>query len=318
MKKQSWKKDFASFILDDSMEKQAVALKIRHFPGQLFRFGRFDERGFWKAPLLKHQIWLSSPRFFNDPFDCELIMDNTIIEAPTLRKVIYQVLQKNLADGHIIHEMEEFRCTEDLLDCLINCAVDSSTQMLSNDEKRLALEHLVNGVIDAFRAASVAGLKVVCFSEKYDLTIMWGHYADNHRGFCISYDFMADTRKRIKGKGIALYPNIWPVIYQQQRVDFGELFKQGKIQSVTNAALFKSHEWKYEKEWRLMWSDSFNEHGAYVKDGGCMRAIYFGARADLSSKNIIRVIKHAENIGVPVFYMKLSDNEYKLTAVPLK
>ena len=52
MKKQSWKKEFASLILNDSTEDQAMALKIENFPRQLFRFGKFDEKGFWEAPLL--------------------------------------------------------------------------------------------------------------------------------------------------------------------------------------------------------------------------------------------------------------------------
>ena len=108
-----------------------------------------------------------------------------------------------------------------------------------------------------------------------------------------------------------MYPNIWPVIYQNQRVDFGELYKQGKIGSVTNATLFKSPDWKYEKEWRLVWSDYFDEYGTYVKDGGCMREIYLGTKVDLSGKNIKRILNHADNIGVPVFKMELSSNTYK-------
>ena len=27
---------------------------------------------------------------------------------------------------------------------------------------------------------------VVCFSESYDNIIMWSHYSDNHKGFCLN------------------------------------------------------------------------------------------------------------------------------------
>ena len=33
------------------------------------------------------------------------------------------------------------------------------------------------------------GLKVCSFTEVNDSIIMWSHYGDQHRGFCIEYDF---------------------------------------------------------------------------------------------------------------------------------
>lgn len=301
MRKQCWKRDFASFILDDSAEDQAMAIKIQHFPRQLFRYGRFDENGFWEAPLLKHQLWLSSPRYFNDPYDCELVMGRTIIEAPFYRRITFKVVQENFPECYAAAKARGLDSTREILE-LVNCYFKKDTPgKIEGDNEKLSLDHFIENIYNAFNMGSIGGLKVLCFSEAYNLSIMWSHYADNHRGFCIGYDFISDTRTRTGGKGVPLYPNIWPVIYQHQRVDFGELCKQGKIGSVTNAALFKSLDWKYEKEWRLIWSDIFDKQGAYVKDGGCMRTIYLGAKTDISSKNIKRVLKQAKNIGVSVF-----------------
>ena len=204
MKKQSWKKEFTSLILNDSTENQAMTLKIGHFPRQLFRFGRFDEKGFWEAPLLKHQLWLSSPCYFNDPFDCEFVMDHTIIEAPFFREIIYQSIRENFPDCYAVAKIKKFNCTRDLLDFVICYINENNSQFFAHHDKKLSLEHTVENIINIFNLVPIGGLKVLCFSEVYDLSIMWGHYADNHRGFFIGYDFMSDTRNITSGKGIAL------------------------------------------------------------------------------------------------------------------
>lgn len=147
---------------------------------------------------------------------------------------------------------------------------------------------------------------------------MWGHYADSHRGFCAAYDFMDDPRTRTWGKGCPLYPHIWPVVYQQQRVDFGALVRQGKLSSPTNAALFKAPAWRYEREWRLIWSDIFSRFGDSVRDGGCLRAIYLGAQADESSIPVQRVKRFAQRHGLPLYRMRPSAHDYRLQAIPLK
>lgn len=89
----TWKQEFASLILDDAQEERAMALKLRHFPRRLYRYGRFDDRGHWQALLLKHTLWLSSPRYFNDPYDCALLMDDAIIDGPAFRKVVSRSLR---------------------------------------------------------------------------------------------------------------------------------------------------------------------------------------------------------------------------------
>lgn len=46
-----------------------------------------------------------------------------------------------------------------------------------------------------------------------------------------------------------------------------------------------------------------------------MKGIYLGAKTDMSTKNIKRILNHANNIGVPVFKMELSNDAYKLIAI---
>ena len=75
--------------------------------------------------------------------------------------------------------------------------------------------------------------------------LMWAHYANSHKGFCIGYKFEDIINKF----GI----NILPVIYSEEYSvirsykmfeDYDEFF--------LDEWRSKSIEWSYEKEWRLV------------------------------------------------------------------
>ena len=168
-----------------------MGLKVKHFPRRLFRFGKFDEKGFWQAPLLKHQLWLSSPHYFNDPFDCAFVMDRTIIEAPIFTEMIYQSIQQHYPDCYTIAKMKKLDDIRALLNFFISHVNENDSGSLGYYNRELSLEQMIERILNIFNLVPIGGLKVLCFSEVYDLSTMWGHYADHHRGFCISYDFMS-------------------------------------------------------------------------------------------------------------------------------
>ena len=62
---------------------------------------------------------------------------------------------------------------------------------------------LQNGLNDCMSTIKDA-VRVVCLSEVYDSMLMWSHYAQNHTGFCIEYDFKESDM---------LYKHLYPVIY---------------------------------------------------------------------------------------------------------
>lgn len=51
-------------------------------------------------------------------------------------------------------------------------------------------------------------VRVVCLSEVYDSMLMWSHYAQNHTGYCIEYDFEENDM---------FYRHLYPVIYTKDR-----------------------------------------------------------------------------------------------------
>ena len=97
---------------------------------------------------------------------------------------------------------------------------------------------------------------------------MWSHYADSHKGFVLEYDSknlncqcdICDKKSTCNDR--VLY-NIYPIIYDNRRYNatsFVEYYlglslglnaKMNDTMYYTKAALYKSPQWQYEKEWRL-------------------------------------------------------------------
>jgi hypothetical protein len=95
---------------------------------------------------------------------------------------------------------------------------------------------------------------VLCLSEVRDSLLMWGHYADNHKGFVIGFDsshpFFLKRRSEHDEFGF-----LRKVDYQVQRPHV--------VLSDTSSPVWfqtKSSQWAYEKEWRMVRVLSEAEH----------------------------------------------------------
>jgi len=133
--------------------------------------------------------------------------------------------------------------------------------------------------------------------------LMWAHYADGHKGFCVEYDFSSEFRKQM-------------VSFNRVHYDAVDLSKE-KI-SITEAFATKSKEWKYENEVRLI-SYNFGTEGDYdtvfLDDQSSISAIYFGLKCSEERISIIKTMLKGR--GIKMYQMKAvgSAIPYKLKPV---
>ena len=131
--------------------------------------------------------------------------------------------------------------------------------------------------------------RISCFSEVADSPLMWAHYADNGKGFCVEYELPicigsplclkngqpCEGGKNCSPLDCRMYSkcSLAPVIYDAQRLDTTATMKHeiecavahelGEKYDLSShdwlepyrTALFKAKDWAYEKEWRLILSD---------------------------------------------------------------
>lgn len=150
-----------------------------------------------------------------------------------------------------------------------------------------------------------------CFSEEHDNTLMWSHYADEHRGFCVEYDLsLLDHNNPI-------LDHIFPVVYSSKRrikTNISAIAKElhqlkqdieennihdddGYLSNTTPLFLSKGTAWAYEKEWRIVYTKAqiyeINEKELYhsIISFDCASRIYLGYRLNsVVKENLLEIV----------------------------
>jgi hypothetical protein len=113
---------------------------------------------------------------------------------------------------------------------------------------------------------------ISCFSEEAADLLMWAHYADAHAGLVIGFN---TTHPEFSKLGQLL-----PVKYHTRRP---VLKPSSSTDGILAGLGVKSHDWRYEKEWRLVTklSSCTRKRGAYLKSisSDLIQIVILGLRA---------------------------------------
>ena len=171
-----------------------------------------------------------------------------------------------------------------------------------------SIDSIVEGAIASLRN----NIKITCFSEELFSMPMWSHYADNHTGFCIEYDF---TRLSYEND---LTKYLFPVGYDSRRYDITNLFKKTFNEPYDPRVILlcflmnlKHSSWSYEKEWRIikMRLPEEKEFKSGLEDCPIKpTAIYLGINFD---KNEVHSVKEKlKSLDIPIYVLKVSNSEF--------
>ena len=175
-------------------------------------------------------------------------------------------------------------------------------QQEDHAKSREIIADLENNLIGAINKL----FRVGCLCTNYKNSLMWSHYADSHRGFCVEYDFAEAD--------ISALP--FPVIYSNSRpqVPWGEALTrspENTAKATSNlmiGLLTKDKCWEYENEWRFLMVASASPSLKMPK----ISCIYLGALIDDKNRN--KILKFARKNNIPVRQMTVDRGEYKLHA----
>jgi hypothetical protein len=181
--------------------------------------------------LQNHELYFASPKQLNDPHDCQINVIAALKEAIS-----------NFDLTKAPHDRRE--------------TINQVAEELKNES---VISKKIQQLIDERSICS--------FSILSDNPLMWAHYADSHRGFCLGFD-----PKLLEEYTIGGFDNIYPhaVVYTdgnpfnatlQRFVDsFYESYPSRKRPStrslwrffIEDAVGSKSLSWSYEKEFRFI------------------------------------------------------------------
>lgn len=139
-------------------------------------------------------------------------------------------------------------------------------------------------------------------------TLMWSHYADEHRGFCVEYAFHSDDYRKDYFQELTvsrLFKIKYHNIEKEEPINFTEQNTSSPF-TAQDAFITKYQDWSYENEYRLL---------QYKPKQGALReqyklsnstkivAIYFGYRCLDSDIQIIKSL--LENTNIKFYKMKI-------------
>lgn len=201
-----------------------------------------------------------------------------------IKKIIYSIIPKTL------YKYREFDKKGNNIDSIKNNYIYLSDPIKFNDPYDCGLTTCFSKDVKNIVQETVFRLiRIAALSEVKDSILMWSHYADNHKGFCIEYDTQS------------LIDNIYPVFYSNKLYDATNFLKKQEVNILRVAAMNKLDIWKYEKEWRIISRET-------KKSDPKIKAIYLGSKILNADKE--QLIKLCN--GIDIFQMKLAENEYKL------
>ncbi len=139
--------------------------------------------------------------------------------------------------------------------------------------------------------------------------LLWAHYANSHKGFCLEFD-LNTLLKNDGGNHI----HSFPVLYSKKppSIGFLDIIKNKKSEMIKKFAFYKSKRWEYEKEHRIVTS----KIGLNSYDFKALKSIYFGLKINESDKiNLLNLLKGR---GINFYQIELEKNSYLFKATKIK
>lgn len=136
--------------------------------------------------------------------------------------------------------------------------------------------------------------------------LLWGHYADSHKGYCLEYDLdklIENDGENIFYSSTVKYRTKPPI----QRV-IG-IVKNDIKHIIRKTAFNKPKRWAYEEEYRI----ATINHGLNSHDINALKAVYFGLRMRENDKNLI--INRLKGKGIKYYQIMQIPNTYKFKSI---
>ena len=252
----------------------------------LFKYRDFSARSL--TALSTNKMFFAAPSLFNDPFDCSFVP----YKATTLEQIMvdFEEPVKSLHNFSRSEAREYIKC----------CFCTNRNQFIGD-------------MREAFKNVVLRGFGVYCLSHIDNDILMWSHYTDGHKGFCLVFNrtednFLSDA-KEVNYPEDDKYPDlIWPKSIE------------GFVQFATTIVLTKSKHWKYEEEWRKIdrpdsqkTTESYLGHEVeYSND--MLAGIIFGAKMPHEHRKVIKQL--TADKGVIFKEAKISPTHFRVEIFP--
>jgi hypothetical protein len=243
---------------------------VPDMPKTLYKYRDWGNQ--YHSSLLKdNQVFFASPSSFNDPFDCGIEIAYHLLQTDEkLRQEYFRLV----VDRYKPHLSAENKAKE------VNRLIDEKRYM---DDQYMAHMHK--------QSLSKLNQKygVLSLTPINDNILMWSHYANSHKGFCVGMD-SEKLYESIGGSlGTVNYSDSYPEISPNM-----DLVEQMILQTRS-----KAHFWGYELEYRHIKNIENERIFTLVPD--TITEVILGAAISIEHKTEILDVVKAKHPTIKVF-----------------
>jgi hypothetical protein len=232
-----------------------MAEKNKGRPEILYKYRSLSKSKFESTRdiFLKNELYFPHPDQINDPFDCKI--------PPSW---------ENITKENILTHIGKSK----------NYGIDSAKINLAiNNVKCNSLETSVKAMREENDKGHLRNVGVLSLSEKWLDILMWSHYANSHKGICIGFDY-TKLFFIFNGKPLWAVDIKYPESNQYPKRDYLD-----DPDTRVKLYLTKSLDWKYEKEWRII----FPEKGRTVQkfEPDAIVSVHLGCQISKEDKETV-------------------------------
>lgn len=348
-KKRIFKEMLEKVSLSEKLSKEDWEILLRPMleyvycitPSRLFRYRPCNEMQF--DAFYNDKIYAVNAKMFNDPYDCLIqynkdYLYNSIKTGTSIETI--KVLRDSLKNGGKLPEIWESLYGEErakvIKDVICNATdEDLERQAITFEVNKKNFFDNIDKILKQAEEHLRCNTYIACFSETVKSITMWSHYANSHKGFVLEYNlknlnYQCDTCAQNGNCKDRIIHNLYPIIYDNRRYDatsFVEYYLglslglNAQINDkmyYTKAALHKSPQWQYEKEWRLFLNKN-NSTGLSCLDIKIKpKAIYYGNDISPINKKILREIAKEKGLKEYQMYIDTQSDRYSMKYRELK
>lgn len=246
-------------------------------PASLYKYRCFDkgreggqDYDWDRAIIVGCSLWAGSPLFFNDPFDCYPVVDFDGTQQERSDWAAQVAANNEMSEQQVLAIME-------------NALKNPTAIALMADWRR-----------------NLAQLSVLSLTEEPDDMLMWAHYANSHKGYCLELDATVPPLS---------FAN--RVHYIPERPTF-RLFDPNKADKLVHMLLIKADFWEHEHEWRMVRPV---EHGPLIIPTESLKSIIFGAGITPGDEAELREMANEREVPVAFKRAKLDNRDYRLEII---
>jgi hypothetical protein len=212
-----------------------------------------------KLMLENETVRWSSPVVFNDIEECQFVPFTEEAISSAYKK--YQEILINCAAGTSPSEYESYTDVTKMIVGLLR--VTRGSGAMSAEHLAEMMEKVSGNLGQNYRefvnAALVRCFRVMCLTTEHDNALMWAHYADQHRGCVLELEEFFRSEPRGFRRGFVRYhENLEPTSDPLKILLYGET-KEATDSLINDVVFSKRTSWGYEKEYRLLFNESFGE-----------------------------------------------------------